>query len=110
MSSLQKPKNDYAKALYILMDNYMGGVSMAKVLNSYDYTFYKFQTRLAEVEREHPKLKISRTMIPYVSRLDSKKKKFMQYTIISPKPYVSNLYNKLNNEGFKGKTNTPNAN
>lgn len=103
-----KIKNDYAKAVYILSLNYMSGVSMAKVLSNHEPNFYKFQTRLGEVIKEHPKLKVSKVRIPYTSKIDGKKKSYIQYTCLSPMPYVRNLINKLNQEGFKGKTNSPN--
>jgi len=99
---LQKPKNSWSKALFILYDSFMGGVSMAKILTQYDHTFYKFQTRLLEIEEAHPKLKISRTSIPYVSKIDEKHKHYTQYTCISPSPYVRNLYNLINEKGLVG--------
>ena len=100
MRLLQKPNNGWAKALFILYDSYLGGVSMAKILTQYDPTFYKFQTRLLEVEKSHPKLKVSRTSIPYVSRMDGKNKHYTQYTLISPDYYVRNLYNLINEKGL----------
>ena len=106
--SKQVIKNDWAKAVYILSLNYMGGVSMAKVLSNHEPSFYKWQTRLNEVIKEHPKLNVSKVRIPYTSKMDGKKKSYIQYTCLAPQPYVRNLINKLNNEGFKGKTNTPN--
>lgn len=108
MTQLAKPKNSWAKALYILYDSWYGGVSMAKILTQYDHTFYKFQTRLGEVEEVHPKLQVSRTVIPYISKIDNKHKHYTQYTVISPRPYVINLYNILNKQGLKTKQNTLN--
>lgn len=105
MTTLNKPKNDWAKAIYILYDAWYGGVSMAKILTQYDSTFYKFQTRLGEVEKAHPKLQISRVEVPYESKIDGKKKHYIQYTPISPRPYVINLYNIVNKQGLKTKTN-----
>ena len=101
MSKLQRPKNDWAKAIWILIQNHIAGISMAKVLTHYDQTFYKFQTRLGDVEKEHPKLKISHVMIPYTSNVDGKKKHYTQYTPLSPYPYLVNLYNKINENGLK---------
>ena len=103
-------KNDWAKAVYILSLNYMSGVSMAKVLTNHEPAFYKWQSRLNEVIKKHPKLKVSKVIVPYKSKLDGKQKSYMVYTCLSPIPYVKNLINKLNNEGFKGKTNSPNQN
>ena len=101
MSKLSKPNNDHAKALYILMQNWMAGVSMAKVLTQWSPTFYKFQTRLLEIEDVHKKLNVSHTNIPYTDKITGRKKHYTQYTLLSPKPYVMNLYNKINSEGLK---------
>lgn len=101
MSKLERPRNDWSKALWILIQNEIAGISMAKVLTHYDQTFYKFQTRLGDIERRHPKLKVSHTMIPYTSKIDGKKKHYTQYTPLSPHSYLINLYNKINREGLK---------
>ncbi len=100
MTQLEKPKNQWAKALYILYDSWYAGVSMANILTQYDHTFYKFQSRLGELEKAHAKLKVSRVSIPYVSKIDSKSKHYTQYTLISPKPYIVNLYNLINEKGL----------
>ena len=99
---LERPKNDWAKALYILHLNYMAGVSMAKVLTHHEPCFYKFQTRLGDVERIHPKLSVSRTTIPYKSKMDGKQKHYTQYTLLSPPYYFNNLYNLINEKGLVG--------
>ena len=96
---LPKPKHDCAKALYILNLNYLGGVSMAKVLN-HEPNFYKFQTRLSDIQRWHKKLNIAKTTIPYKSKIDGKSKHYKHYTVISPKQYFHNLYLKLNDLGL----------
>ena len=85
---LHKPINDWAKALYILNDCYLGGVSMAKVLTQYDATFYKYQTRLGDILRAHPTFKVSKVIIPYKSKLTGKVKHYMQYTPISNKKHL----------------------
>lgn len=101
MSNLQKPVNDWAKCLYILHNSYMGGTNMLKVLNDYDRNFWKFQTRLSDILKAHPKLKVSKVPIPFKSKLTGKSGYFTQYTPLSPRPYMINLYNKLNREGMK---------
>lgn len=103
MSKLQLPENDWAKALYILQLHYMEGVNMAKVLTHHDPTFYKFQTRVSDILRAHPKLKISKVPIPFKKKLSKTQQTgyYYQYTLLSPKPYVTNLYNLLNREGLK---------
>jgi hypothetical protein len=104
MSRLEAPKNDYARTMFILIDSYIAGVSMAKVLNNYAPNFYKFQTRLGDIERAHPKLKISRTSHPFTNARLNKKGHFTVYTPLSPMPYMKNLYNLLNREGLKSKS------
>lgn len=101
MPNLNKPLNDYARVMFILIDSHIAGVSMAKVLTRYDPTFYKFNTRLGDIEKAHPKLKISRTSIPFKNAKMNKSGYFFQYTPLSPMPYMINLYNKLNSEGLK---------
>ena len=100
---LAKPINDWAKALYILNDCYLGGVSMAKVLTQYDATFYKFQNRLNEVLEEHPDFRVQKTMIPYVSKINGKTKHYMQYTPLSNRLHLRNLFNKINQVGANKK-------
>lgn len=102
MSKLQPPKNDWCRCLLILHMNYMAGVSMAKVLNILPH-FYKFQTRLLEIEKLHPKLKISRTQVAFKNNKLNKSGYFTVYTLLSPPSYVVNLYNLLNRDGMKSK-------
>ena len=86
MSKLERPVNDYARVMHILIDSYIAGVSMAKVLNNYAPNFYKFQTRLSDIQRAHPKLKISKSLISstlYDSAFDAILFPFNQY---SPSP------------------------
>jgi len=90
--------------MFILIDSYLAGVSMAKVLNNYAPNFYKFQTRLGEIEKAHEKLNISRTSQPFTNARLNKKGHFTVYTPLSPMPYMKNLYNLLNREGLKGKS------
>lgn len=103
MSRLEKPVNDYARVMFILIDSYISGVSMAKVLTKYDPTFYKFNTRLGDIEKAHPKLKMSRAAIPFKNNKMNKSGYYFQYTPLSSMPYMKNLYNLLNREGLKGK-------
>lgn len=102
MRLLQKPKNSWSKALFILYDSYLSGVSMAKILTQYDPTFYKFQTRLLEIEDAHPKLKVIRTDVPFKSKINDEPGYYTQYTLLSPDYYVRNLYNLINEKGLVG--------
>lgn len=103
MSTLSKPvKNDWSKCLWILNDSYLGGVNMAKVLTKYDPTFYKWQTRLSDIMKCHPKLKVSKVPIPFCNKITGKTGYFYQYTLLSPTSYIRNLYNLINEKGLKG--------
>lgn len=103
MPNLERPVNDYARVMHILIDSYIAGVSMAKVLNNYAPNFYKFQTRLSDIQRAHPKLKISKTAIPFKNSKLNKNGYFYQYTPLSSMPYMKHLYNLLNKEGLRSK-------
>lgn len=95
------PKNDYAKAMFILIK--AKTFSMADILLQYDSCFYKAQTRIGDIERNHPKLKIGRKTIEYTSKLTGAKKHYTQYTLKSPYTYAVNLYNFLNKNGLNKK-------
>jgi hypothetical protein len=94
-----KPTNDWAKTLYIMNLHYLGGVSMATVL-SHEPNFYKFQTRLSDILKWHKTLKVSKATVPYISKIDGKQRHYTQYTLISPKTYIHNLYEKINHLGL----------
>lgn len=98
---LEKPKNDWAKCLYILIDSYTGGTCMLKVLQDYDRNFWKFSTRLSDLLKYHSsKLKISKTQIPFTSKLTQKQGWYTHYCPLGEKAYMINLYNKINKEGL----------
>lgn len=103
MATLQKPKNDYAKCLWILNQSYMGGVNMTKVLTHFEPTFWKFQSRLSDLIKDHPKLKIQKTAVPFKSKITGKSGYTTWYTPLCPPKYLINLYNLINKEGLKKK-------
>jgi hypothetical protein len=96
---LEKPLNDWAKCLWILIDSYLPGVSMAKVLTVYSPTFYKWQTRLSNILEAHPKLKVSKVTIPYTDKITGKSKHYTQYTLLSNIKHCINTYNFINKNG-----------
>ncbi len=102
MSKINKPTNDWAKALFIIYDSIMFGVSMADVLTKYEPCFYKFQARLGEIEKTHPKLEMERVKKTYQSKMDGKIKHYIKYMVKSPRPYILNLYNLINEKGLIG--------
>lgn len=110
MQVLNKPRNDWAKCLWLLYMNYDGGVNMAKILTQFDPTFYKWQTRLSDILKLHPKLIISKVPIAFNNKITGKTGYYYQYTPLAAKPYLLNLYNKINSEGLykDNKTKTSN--
>lgn len=98
---LERPRNDWAKCLYILIDSYTAGTNMLSVLKDYDRNFWKFQTRLSDLLKYHStNLKISKVPIPFHSKLSDKEGWYTQYTPIGEKSYMINLYNKINKQGL----------
>lgn len=94
-----RPKNDWAKVLYILND--ADKVSMAEVLTKYDNTFYKFQARLSELEREHTFV-VGRKLISFKNKLTGKSGYFTEYSVKNKKQLKS-LLTKVNEFGLAGK-------
>lgn len=94
---LPKPKNQFAQALLLLIEKGNMGATM---LDACQDRFHKFQTRLLEVEREHPKLKIRRLKMTTKNRYGHPCT-YTNYKAISPYPYLKNLYEKLNRKGLK---------
>lgn len=93
---LQKPKNQYAQVVYLLIENGNRGVTMVDAMKDF---FHKFGTRLLEVEKQHPKLKIRRLPMTKKNRFGHTTT-FLNYKSLSPYPYMVNLVNKLNKEGM----------
>lgn len=88
----KKPKNRYAEAVLLLIQNYTAGVSPAIYCSHY---FHKFPWRVKELAEQHPTL-------TYLNNNTQKKNKngvvcvFKTIVPTCPKPYLINLYNKLN--------------
>jgi hypothetical protein len=94
-----RPKNDWAKVLFILNDS--DKVSMADVLTKYDSTFYKFQARLSEIEREHGFI-VGRKLVPFKNKLTGKSGYFTEYSYKN-KRELKSLLTKVNEFGLAGK-------
>lgn len=95
---LQKPNNQFAQAILLLIERGNLGVTMKDACKDH---FYKFQSRLGEVEKAHPKLKIRRLPMTKKNRFGHPCT-FTNYKAISPYPYLVNLYKKLNKIGLTG--------
>ena len=94
---LAPPKNQYAQAVRLFIEKKSEGVTMADACRDY---FYKFQTRLLEVEKIHPKLQVRRLNITTKNRFGHTCT-FKNYKSVAPKPYLIHLYNLLNRDGLK---------
>lgn len=96
MSKKIELKNQYALAVYLLLENYSQGVTMVDAMKDW---FHKFTNRLRDVEKLHPKLKISR--LPIVTKNRFKHPvRYIRFKSNAPKPYLINLINKLNKNGL----------
>lgn len=89
---LLKPTNSYAMAVLLLIENYMGGVS--PVIYSRNH-FHKFAWRIREIAQKHPKLTYLNNSTTVKNRYGSTST-FKTIVPTCPKPYLYNLYNKLN--------------
>ena len=94
---LDKPKNQYAQAVLLLIE--CGGVGVTMVDAMKDY-FHKFQSRLGEVEKLHPKLQVRRLNMTTKNRFGHPCT-YKNYKSVAPKPYLIHLYNFLNKNGLK---------
>lgn len=94
---LEKPKNQFAQAVLLLIECGGKGVTMKDACKDY---FYKFCTRLGEVEKAHPKLQVRRLNMTTKNRFGHTCT-FKNYKSVAPKPYLIHLFNLLNREGLK---------
>lgn len=90
-------KNQYALAVYLLWENYYAGVTMADACKDF---FHKFTNRLRDVEKLHPKMKISRLPITKKNRFGHACN-FIRFKSNAPRPYLVNLIKLLNKSGLK---------
>lgn len=94
---MQKVNNQYALVIKLLMENKNSGVTMVTAMKDF---FHKFGTRLAEIEKVHPKLKIRRLPITTKNRFNHSCT-YTNYKSLAPMPYLKNLLNYLNKNGLK---------
>jgi len=104
---LEPCTNQYSLAIRLLIENKSNGVTMKEACKD---LFYKFQSRLGEIERSldsegHPrslKLKINRLPMTKKNRFNHT----MTYTIyksLAPTTYLIHLHNYLNKFGIKAR-------
>jgi len=94
---LDKPKNQYSLVLKLLLEYGSSGVTMLDAVKDH---FWKFNTRLGEIERLHPKLQIRRINMTTKNRFGHSCT-FKNYKSVAPKPYLIHLFNLLNRDGLK---------
>lgn len=105
MPKLQEPKNQYALAIWMLIQYRNSGVTMKQCCQ---LLFYKFQTRLGEIERSldgdgkprAAKLKIRRLKMNEKNRFRHPMS-YTNYKSIASFTYLINLHNYLNKNGLK---------
>lgn len=94
---IEKPKNQYALVVYLLLIHYTSGVTMVDAMK---YFFHKFQSRLLELEDERgDKLKITRLPVTKKNRFGHHHT-FTRYKSNASKVYLARLIKKLNKLGF----------
>jgi len=96
MTNEIKPQNQYSQAIFLLLENYSRGVTMSDACKDH---FHKFTNRLRDVEKLHPKLKISRLPVNTKNRFGHHCR-FLRFKSNAPKIYLVNLINKLNKNGL----------
>ncbi len=101
---LQKPKNQYALTLRLLIQNKSTGVTMKQCCA---VLLYKFQTRLLEIEKSLDRHGKPRHLSMKIRRLPMTKKNqfghsmtFTNYKSLAPTSYLIALHNKLNKHGL----------
>ncbi len=97
---LQKPTNQYSLVTWLLITNRNKGVTMVDAIGVY---FYKFQTRLLEVEKVHPKMKMMRLRLTKKNRFGHTMT-FTNYKSMANIRYLYNLHALLCKEGLKLKS------
>lgn len=108
MSNKTQPKNQWALAIKLLIDKGNEGVTMVDACNHY---FFKYQTRLGEIERSigsdgkqrKYRLKIRRMPITKKNRFGHTMT-FTHYKSLASKSYLNNLLKKLNEHGLNQPT------
>ncbi len=94
---LEKPKNQYAQTVRMFIEYGSSGVTMMDAMKDY---FHKFQSRLGEVEKAHPKLQVRRLPMTTKNRFGHSCT-YTNYKSVAPKPYLIHLFNLLNKNGLK---------
>lgn len=92
---MEKPINDYARALFILIEKRKGKFSMADVLKEYPF-FYKFQARLSDLKKRLPEMKVRTELVPFANLKLNKTGYFFTYQVLNDKADLMKWYKKIN--------------
>lgn len=97
--TIQKPKNQWALAVYLLAENHRKGLTTGDAVER--DKFYKFSNRLLEVEygREN-KLKLIKVRLKFTNRFKHPGS-HINYKSLASFAYLRNLVALLNREGIK---------
>ena len=102
-----KPKNQFALAILLLIEYKNTGVTMKECCKD---LFYKFQSRLGEIEKSLSSSGKPRSLKLKIRRLPMTKKNrfghtmtYTNYKSLASLSYLNNLYKYLNANGLKGK-------
>lgn len=96
MNKLDKPKNSFAFAVLLLIENYTAGVNPVTYMKNH---FHKFAWRVREIQAKHPKL----TYLNNTTTVKNRYGSTSTFKTIVPTcniVYLRNLYNKLNENGL----------
>lgn len=98
---LDRPTNQWAKALNLIILDFTAGTNMVKVLKHSPF-FWKFQTRVSDLCKWHSELrsKLIKVPVPFTDKISGKDGYYFQYTFTGSKAYLINLYNKINKQGL----------
>jgi hypothetical protein len=103
---LQTPINDWARCLYILIENRKTYVDMQKVLLQYPF-FYKFQARLSDLKvllrQKGFDFKVSTESVPFANKKLNKTGYYFKYKALSNESELKKMFLSINVKGASKK-------
>ena len=99
MATIETPKNQWALAVRLLIENKENGLTVADATRT--DLFYKFSNRLAEViAGRESKIKVEKKWVNFTNRFKHQGT-HLNYKSKASNTYLNNLIKKLNREGRK---------
>lgn len=103
---LQAPINDWARCLYILIENRKSYVDMQKVLLQYPF-FYKFQARLSELKvllrQKGFNFIVSTESVAFANKKLNKTGYYFKYKVLNKENELKQMYLNINVVGASKK-------